>query len=791
MRGEPASPPDPLRRGDGLALVALFLLVVLFHPGVFLRGETLVHRDLGFFFGPLREIAFREVAAGRLPLWNEHSLSGLPLLADPNAALFNPASWLWLLGGPVPLVLGTLFAALVAIFVALRKSGLGPRGAFVGASLALFGGAGRSAAPFPTILSTFCLVPLLLLALHRTLVAAAEGSQRLRRWIALLGVAGALLLVAGEPASSGMGFLAALAVAVELRGAWQPGVRRRTMAALGAAAAIALLLSAVQILPAAAQLGRAPRGGGLAAESGPLWWSNPPLRLATFLLPGLYGDPAGEGAEDFWGASGLDAGGFYLATLYPGLAALPLAAAAWRRRKARIALLLALGAAILSFGRHTPLGPLLLKLVPPLALFRYPEKWMLLAGGALAFAAAAGTAELLRTGEEGNAARNRFLGGATLTVVLLGTVGLFLALMPGSAASLLVRLRVAPFPLAPFAASRLSGEALLQLVVALALVGTGLLLRRHGERPLGMILLVVLALSDLLHRNGPLLPSSARSPFREGDEVTLALGAAAGGRPVWYEPEWSGAAAARAAGDVGGLDPAMPLVGVFHGLRYAGNNDVDRMGPRAAVEWAGTTARWSWGEGKLRRLRSAGVGALLTLSDLGGLPGVLPVPIPDGAPRARRVWKLLGSRDELAVVPEPRSVASAGEMERELARPADPLTTAVVLAPAAALPAPSGAPAGRVIRHERGAIVERATVEAEAPMLLVRARSFDPGLGAFVDGRPVPTWLADGMFTAFAVPAGRHEVELRYRSRPFELGAGLALGGLVLAALVALGGRRG
>ena len=69
---------------------------VRFHD--YLLGGSVVSRDAGFFFVPLRVVTARLLSAGELPLWNDASGAGRSLAANPNAAVFWPGTWL------VPLV---------------------------------------------------------------------------------------------------------------------------------------------------------------------------------------------------------------------------------------------------------------------------------------------------------------------------------------------------------------------------------------------------------------------------------------------------------------------------------------------------------------------------------------------------------------------------------------------------------------------------------------------------------------------------------------------------------------
>jgi uncharacterized membrane protein YfhO len=80
---------------------------------------------------------------------------------------------------------------------------------------------------------------------------------------------------------------------------------------------------------------------------------------------------------------------------------------------------------------------------------------------------------------------------------------------------------------------------------------------------------------------------------------------------------------------------------------------------------------------------------------------------------------------------------------------------------------------------------ERVVLEtdASAPALLVLAEAWYPGWSATVDGSPAAVVPANAWMRAVSVPAGRHQVELRFRSRwllpgallSFLTAAGLAL----------------
>ena len=79
--------------------------------------------------------------------------------------------------------------------------------------------------------------------------------------------------------------------------------------------------------------------------------------------------------------------------------------------------------------------------------------------------------------------------------------------------------------------------------------------------------------------------------------------------------------------------------------------------------------------------------------------------------------------------------------------------------------------------------------QASAPGYLVLADAYDPGWIATVDGQPAEVRRANVAFRAVAVPAGIHEVELRYAPKAVRVGL-LASGLSSALVLVALGAAR-
>lgn len=179
-----------------------------FYPEKSLSGAVVT--DPVFQFVPWLELARREIAAGRLPLWNPHQDGGVPLLGNCISALGSPLVWPVLALGVAPgwnlSLLLRLLVALATAYAWLREEGRSGWAAAIGAcGFALSG-------PFVAWLehpqtAAVAGVPLLFLLSRR---AAREGGGRA---VAGLALATCFVLAGGHPETQ---LLAALLVAAML-----------------------------------------------------------------------------------------------------------------------------------------------------------------------------------------------------------------------------------------------------------------------------------------------------------------------------------------------------------------------------------------------------------------------------------------------------------------------------------------------------------------------------------------------------------------------------------------------
>ncbi len=718
------------------AAVAAAAAAIRFAP--FVLGGTLYRRDAGFFFVPWRLVLSRSLAARELPFWNEWMSAGRPFAADPNAAAFWPLSPLLLLLSPTALALASLALVLAAFFFALRRLGLSPSACASGTLVLLFSGVFQS---LPLYFTTCAAVLPLPFALAEAPRLAAPDPTRRGRSRALVALAFGLSALAGEPAVTLMGAAAFAAVVALMAVTASSAGESRARALPGALLAFVLGagLAAIQICPAVLELSRSARGVEMRPEHGALFRSVRPSRVLTLLEPRLTGDPEGDGGPD-WGARTFDGGSPYFGDLALGLLPLVFAGAAFQDRRGRAALLLALAGTLLSFGRFLPGVASLSAAIPVL---RYPEKWWLLVTFALAAAAAVGV-DLVFSGPDESRARARksLLLAAVVTALLCGAL---LALSIGAEDSLrrglwALGLGAGDTP-AGAVSSLLRPLFLLGSLTLVLVVALGWLVSRN-RLPVSLFaaILALLFLADAARRVAGTCPAGPPDLYRRVTPEVALVRAEAGAGRFYDDGADDPATVARRTREAGGFDSLHPAAGVAFGLRYAGENDVDRMTAAPSVRFARSLAALPWGDAKAARLRVLGVTVVRT-----------PAPAPDpagavevGRSGGDRILRLLGARRELSLLPAGAGVLDVGE-------------------------------------RRSSALRLRARVNLPAAVLFV-GRTFDPNWHARLDGREIPVRPADAFQMAVDVPRGDHEILFFYRNPAF-----LAGGALSLASVLAFG----
>ncbi|MEK7234250.1 MAG: hypothetical protein AAB268_10575 [Elusimicrobiota bacterium] len=335
------------------------------------------HGDIYAYHWPLRHHTAAALIEGRLPFWNPYVMLGMPHAANPQAALFYPAS---ILGFLLPVVTALVWDQILHLLWAALGAFLLARSAFLPRAAAAALAAAYSLSPF-LIYRVTAGIP--------TLVAALSWAPW--AWLAwlsgsasFLAAVFALQFFSGHPQ-----FLAINAVAMGLwaaaspsNGAWKGSflaLRLGRRLVVGAGGALAL--AAVQWLPTLELL----RGSGRAGwpEQFRAAYSLRPQDLLLWLSPGVFGTPLNGGWKDATSVF-YESGGVWF-----GCVMLALAVGGLLRRRARLGplLLVALGA-ILALGANGPLGRLLN--FPGFSYLRTPSRWSFLSLWGLWLLAGAG-----------------------------------------------------------------------------------------------------------------------------------------------------------------------------------------------------------------------------------------------------------------------------------------------------------------------------------------------------------------------------------------------------------------
>jgi hypothetical protein len=737
------------------AALAVPAAVVAYHARAAAPGQAFVGSDLRCFFFAVREATAAALRAGHLPGWQRGIFLGYPLVADPQAAIFDVGTWLTLpWNAPRALTLATLLHLCVAgwgMLAWLRLRGLSPAPALLGALLFALGAKQTVHVQHWNFAASLAWWPWML--------AGLEGfAERGRgRFLVLTAVAAALSWLGGAAQMAYFGTLVAGARALTLAPRlW----RRRPVDALLALAAapLGLVLAAPMVLPVVelAQLG--PRGTGTAYAFATSWKWPDRWGLALFLVPRAYGGRWIIDEMNLWEATG------YLAILPLGLAA----AAPLRRRGLWLFLALAVLGVWLCFGADAWLGlhHAFYRFLPGYGPFRNPTRSLFVTSFASAVLAAEGLAALL---EDSGAAR-----GWRVVLPLLAVAVVTPQLT-----------RFASFSL-DAAAARASASTTVALALGgVAWIAAGWAVRSAGPawRTAWALAPCALVLADLHLAFGDMNPVAPAA----GERPALADAApfvphAPAPRRVAVVAAWGRTANATLRNGWEGVTGYGPTV-IQRVRSLLEATLTDRVTPPRPVDGdtdfprpRPTSALWP--------LFAA---PLVVADDPLSLPRVVWVhPEWDratalyAAPALPRIfWTGAWSRVADDAIAAPLLAAARGDR----ALLADD-------APAAAYPA-SGAPAGPVaawdVRVDGGTV--EATLEAPRAGVAVVLEPWFPGWSATVDGAPAPIARTDFAFMAVPVPEGRHAIRLEYRNA--QVGRGALVAAATLAALLAaLGWRR-
>jgi hypothetical protein len=776
-RNTPATVARP-PAGFHLALASMAVVCLALYARQLFGGNTFVLRDHIIYTWPERKILADALRSGRIPEWNDLVGFGTQFAASSANGVTYPLLWLVALL-PLPLsadLVIALHVLLSGIGTALfaRRLGASALGAAYAGAAFMACGYVQSIAPNKVFAATAWL-PWVAWATDRIV---HEDTDRLRSAGILAAIVGAQVL-AGDPASNITAGIVAVIVAMS-----RTSQRARALRWLAGAYAAALLLGAAGVLPALALLPHTTREA-IALREGALW-SLHPWRLVELVWPGFLGNPADPryNLGELLAASGggvLEASWSLSAYLGAPVLALAALAAIARRPGSRgfwigISILLAL-----ALGAYTPLYPFFRACFPPEQLIRYPEKHLVGALCLLCALAGAGLSDLTRVSRAVPWVFGAAIGCLVMPLTLVSVLWPALASHLDAAGAAMVP------PLDVEGALSLS---LRSGVVTVAAAGaTSWLLLRSAVRPgLGGMsgpLALAIHVAHAAWEGWTIAPVAKVEPLRERPGLLRSAVAV----PALPPPRILRSPV---------LDADVPpeQQGAYrHETLYL--DSVARYGFAAVPGFEGWRSRefaalWA-------RAGTVPLQAFLTLYaiDYVALPSQMrPVLLPQGLPARGSVadvlvapgrppgadfrWTLVptqGVRPRAFVAPRWRW-ASAREAEDAVLSGGHGADPGLVVLTGSGPPAP---PDRDVLPLSPCAIVsyvpERVELDCRSPAggYAVLVDENAPGWTARVDGSPASIVSADLLLRAVQVPAGRHRVELTYRTPQLRTGGTLSV----------------
>jgi len=794
--------------------LAVLVACVPFAGGVSVNNIYYI-RDLTMIFWPRHLWIHRSLMAGSWPLWDPYAAAGQAAFSDALNQLFLPPVLLLRALPAVPgfnlLVAAPFPLAAVGMWLFLRRH-VSETSAALGAIVFAASGPVVSTGNFPNLSWSMAWIPWILWAADRDRVAHSA------RGFALLTAMIAFQMLSGEPVTM-IGTVALLVAYLVVCGELAASARvkvgavARAVGAISAAAAV----SSVQLVPMALAASASPRG--LMRTDN--FWSIHPLWLVESVLPRVFGDTFSQYAQLPWVPplnSGRDPFFYSLCFGVVALLLSVLGTLCGPRRWRFFWLAVVVVSVILAFGDHTPVYPMLLRIVPPLRSLRFPAKFLLFASFGIA-GLAANAANALPglhdlQGRQGDGAPG---SSPVSPAAIKATCGV------GVAAALMLAILISLVLVAPFTGARafydlgvkvgvadpVAGAAFLFSSVppvatrALILLATSTLLvylgwAGGGDGRLAGLLLFGLVAGELLLANAglnPVLPASRLGPpawvaaLAAHPADRFYFGGKFRGTLVQSDIDLRGAQMHAPQGvtpEEGRtlMNATLAVTPSAWGVRELISYDPPLLWP---IEQARAAAEFERADGaeRLRFLARGGVRYCL-----------LPAPPHPGAEPLQRVGEEFGMMAVYECVADARRahvVAQASivpDVTAQVARLFEESFDAesmVMLerAPPDAVGSPgasSTAPA-RITTDADQEVAIDAAAGAEGGYLVLRD-SFDRAWRVDVDGLPATLLRANALYRAVRLSPGRHVVRFVYR--PTVLYACEAISGLTALALAVL-----
>ncbi|MHB8094866.1 MAG: DUF6044 family protein [Candidatus Aminicenantales bacterium] len=736
-----------------------FLFAVLFllvFRDFYFTSRVFYERDSTLVEIPGKKLAAELLKQGNFALWTDAHGNGQPFLANPKNAVFYPTTWLYLfLPFFTAFKLHYLVHALLGwlgLYALSRSWGLSRKGSFLGASLFAMSGMYLSSFEFYSHIAALCWMPWILYLLNPD-PDRGSGSPR----TVLLAFGWALMILAGAPEFILMTLIIAFGQAF-----FQPGEWRRRIIRTIVPLVLACLIAAVQLVPSLELLGRA-GGRGRSGQ-----WPLELIQLVNMPFPHFLGNDREPGHDDYWGWHLFDKKFPLYYSLYTGVGFLLLALIALRRpRNRKWWILLFLGTAffLLACGRYSPFF-FIYRYTPVLSSIRFPVKFFLGTVFCFSILAGLGFDRIMGSEKPGRKTVRGLLvaaaGGSvvfwTLRRPILGLLNkLFIIDKPSS--------------LHEFGRSIETG---LLLFAAFALILYLLSQTKSGTREtlfLGWAILLLATIDPAFHNRhvNPTLPASFHAPVPLPGGLRSPL--------IVYRDEKYSPFLKETIGDnvklLGYFRKTLyPFTAMGDGVRYVFNWDFFGTYSRRDLDLL-EAAKALPAPDQIKILKYLGCAAYVGLDTgfrseasreivINGV-GVMIDPIEGTRPAPYAVFRTV----------------RAGTLAEKLAAftnpDFDPMSAAITDADFVLGESPPAEGPFKISIKEEipGRGVYSVTVPAQA--IAVFPGNFAPGWKARIDGRKKELFEANVFSKGLVVPAGTHEVVLRYFPSSFVWGAALSL----------------
>ena len=743
-------------------MVAVAFCLYLFKD-IVIGGHGLVGDDFVSFYLGMKKFLHDEVVLnGRIPLWNPYLFGGMPFWAHFESTIFYPLGFLFWFLEPVRAYGLTMFMHLalagIWMYVLARSLGIGRFGAF--ASAAIFACNGFVMAILflghLSPIQSYVWLPLILYCLNRSTVSQYPWSYAI-----LAGALWGIQILAGAPQDAFYTFLAGCLFLVCTL-AFDSQVRRfpsRTLVSGFLFFLIGAGLSCVQIIPAFELINQSVRATLDTYEMATLA-SYPPQGILTALMPGFFGSYA-EGTT--WVAN--IPWSIPQQNLYTGI--LPLMLLSFislkspvHRRIVLFAGFLALGSLILALGHHTPIYKAVFFL-PGFDRFRAPSKILVLFVFSMALLAGLGFDRLLSASRKSLTKRM-----VPLSILVTGILALHLIFQVHRPAVLDF---FSPFVLDDAIPARMieasgiiAAEFRRLTLLSLVILLLFLLTVRRGLRPVaGATILCGLLLLDLasIHQKSIRHDDTL---YRRITDIKRNMDANVGRDRTLY----------RVGVFKQPLGPNLEMV-----LGYQTVGGYTALFPNRYYDYIDRFAEYRLPKAWISF--SYGVAKDHVLMDLLNVKYEISL-----------TQKSIGFRNTFLprafIVPSAEVVTKEEVLDRLTSPDFDPLATVLIEEEESKLPLQ---PTESLSMKTRVDIIDYAPdsilldAELPSPGYLFLSEIFYPGWKASVDGRPAKILRGNYLFRVIPLPAGRHQIQVRFDPLTIKLGIGVS----VLTLLVILG----